>query len=200
MNNIFGLIIAYKYIILFPLAFFEGPIISIIAGFLVSAGFMNLLIVYFIIVFADIFGDAMFYSIGYSGKDIINKHGHYLGITKEKMEKANSFFNENHRKAIILSKLVHGIGATGLIAAGSLKIPYWKFFKTCIFISLIQVAFFLTIGIFFGGAYVHISKYLNYYAAIISILAIILVIFIFYKRANIDKFNKEKIKKIKDYE
>lgn len=200
MNNIFGLIVAYKYLILFPLAFFEGPITAVIAGFLVSTGFMDLLVVYIVIVLADIGGDALFYFIGYSGNNIIYKHGHHFGMTKEKMERANSFFNENHRKAIVLSKLVHGIGATGLVAAGSLKIPYWKFFKTCIVVSLVQVAFFVAIGVFFGGAYVHISKYLNYFAAIISILAILFIIIFFYKRANIEKINKEKIKKIKDYD
>ena len=199
MNNIFTLIVAYKYFILFPLAFFEGPITAVIAGFLVSTGFMDFFMVYFVIILADIGGDAMFYFIGYSGNNILYKYGHYFGITKEKMETANIFFNENHRKAIVLSKLVHGIGITGLISAGSLKIPYWKFFKTCIVISFVQSALFITIGFFFGGSYLYISKYLNYFAVIISILVALFIIIFFYKKFGIKKNSKEENRKIKDY-
>ena len=198
MNKILTLLLAYRYPILIPFAIFEGPIVTVIAGFLVSVGLMNLFAVYGIVVVSDILGDAALYFIGYRGWGFLMKYGFRFGVMKEKMERTNDYFKENHRKAIVLSKLVHGIGSTGLIAAGSLKIPYKRFFTTCLLISMVQSAFFLVIGIFFGGAYAQISKYLNYFAAIISVVALVVIITIFYKRMDVGKFKDKK--KIKDYE
>ena len=198
MSKIFALILAYRYPILIPFSIFEGPITAVIAGFLVSTGLMNIYVVYSIIVLSDVVGDALFYSIGYYGLGFIMKRGSRFGITKEKMDRTNDYFKENHRKAIVLSKLVHGIGSTGLIAAGSLKIPYLRYFKTCLLVSIVQSMFFMVLGIFFGGTYVQISKYLNYFAAIVSVIALVVVIIVIYKRMDVKKFKEEK--KIKDYE
>ena len=41
MDHIVYLLTEYKYLILFPLAIVEGPIIAVIAGFLCSSGFLN---------------------------------------------------------------------------------------------------------------------------------------------------------------
>ena len=155
---------------------------------------MNLLIVYVIVVISDAIGDAMFYSIGYHG-GFLRKYGPRFGITNEKIDRAEDYFKDNHQKSLILSKLIQGIGFTGLIAAGSLKIPYKQYFKTCFSMSLIQSAFYLILGIFFGGAYMQISKYLNYFAALISIAALIVVIIILYKRVDVNKIRGKKKKK-----
>lgn len=191
MSKILGLLLAYRYPILIPFAIFEGPITSVIAGLLISTGLMNPLIVYVIVVISDAIGDAMFYSIGYHG-GFLRKYGPRFGITKEKIDRAEDYFKENHQKSIILSKLIQGIGFTGLIAAGSLKIPYKRYFKTCFSMSLIQSAFYLILGIFFGGAYMQISKYLNYFAALASIAALVVIIIILYKRVSVKKFRGKK--------
>jgi len=92
------------------------------------------------------------------------------------------YFRENHKKAIIMSKLVHGLGFTGLIAAGASHVPYTRYFKTCALISIIQSFVLLLIGIFFGHAYVVIGKYLNYYAAGVSVVVLVVLLFVFIKK------------------
>jgi membrane protein DedA with SNARE-associated domain len=191
MGKIFALLLAYRYPILILFAIFEGPITTVIAGFLVSTGLMNPFVVYAIVVASDVAGDALFYFIGYRGGGFLMKHGPHFGVTKEKMDRTIDYFKENHRKAITLSKLIHGIGSSGLIAAGSLKIPYRRYFETCFLMSVIQSAFFLILGIFFGGAYMQISKYLNYFAALISVAALVVAMLIFYKRMDVKKNQRE---------
>lgn len=187
MNKILALILAYRYPIILPFAILEGPIVTVIAGFLVSIGIMNPLAVYGIVVLGDAIGDTFYYALGYWGREFIMRHGRRFGVTKEKMDKANDYFKENHGKALVLSKLVHGIGTTGLVAAGSLKISYRRFFTTCFLITMVQSAFFLILGIFFGGAYMQIARYLKEFAVIISAVALAVVVIIFYKRTNIKK-------------
>jgi membrane protein DedA with SNARE-associated domain len=175
---IIQLLLTYKYLILIPLSIIEGPIVAVICGFLVTINILSLFLVYAILVIGDIIGDGLIYYMGYSGKRFLK----YFRVTDEKLEKAKKYFEENHKKAIIMSKLVHGIGFTGLVAAGASHVPYKRYFKTCTLISIIQSAVMLTIGILFGHAYVQIGKYLDYYAAGISILVLVILLIIFIKK------------------
>src|ERR1035437_1989467 len=176
-----SLLLTYKYIILIPLAIIEGPIVSVIAGFLVTLGVFNPLLVYVVMVLGDIIGDGIIYYMGYSGKRFLK----YFRVTEEKLEKAKQYFHENHKKPIFMSKLVHGIGFTGLIAAGASHVPYKRYFLTCTFISVVQSAVMLTVGILFGHAYVQIGKYLDYYAAGVSVIVLIVLLIIFIRKYHI---------------
>ncbi len=184
--TIVQLILTYKYLILIPLAVAEGPIVSVIAGFLVTLGVFNLFAVYIIMVLGDILGDAIFYYIGYSGKTLFH---YYFKMNEEKIAKAKLYFEKNHNKAIAGSKIMWGIGTAGLIAAGVLHVPYKKYFKTCAMYSLAQSFIMMLLGVFFGQAYEIIGKYINYYASIVSILAVAIIIYLIFIR--IFKENKE---------
>jgi len=170
---IIQLLLTYKYFILIPLAIIEGPIVSVIAGFLVTLGFFNPLVVYVVMVSGDIIGDGIFYYLGYRGKNLF----HYFKINEEKIEKAKVYFEKNHQKAIAGSKIMWGIGTTGLLAAGALHVPYKRYFKTCALYSLVQSFIMIFLGMFFGQAYEIIGKYFDYYAAIISILVLVVLLF-----------------------
>ncbi len=181
------LLMTYRYFIIIPLAVGEGPIVSVLCGFLVTLGFFNPLLVYVIMVLGDIVGDAMFYSIGYYGKRFLP----YFKVTDAKLEKAKIYFENNHKKAILASKIVYGLGTAGLISAGALHVPYKKYFKTCALFSLAQSLIMMTIGIFFGHAYVVIEKYLNYYAAFASVIVLVVLLFVI-----IRKYKKKVAEKI----
>ena len=172
------LLLTYKYIILMPLAIIEGPIVAVICGFLVTLKIFNPLLVYIVLVIGDIAGDGVIYYIGYSGKRFLK----YFKITEEKLEKAKQYFSDNHKKAIFISKLAHGIGFTGLIAAGASHVPYQRYFKTCTLISVVQSAVMILVGVLFGHAYVQIGKYLNYYAAGVSVIALVTLLFVFIRK------------------
>ena len=176
------LLLTYRYLILIPLAIIEGPIVTVVCGFLVTLKVFNPLLVYVIMVLGDIVGDAGIYYIGYSGKRFLK----YFRVTEEKLEKAKKYFEGNHKKAIAMSKLVHGIGFTGLVAAGTIHVPYKRYFKTCAMISVIQSFIMLVLGILFGHAYEQIGKYLNYYAAIVSVFTLIFLVILFLRKY---KFN-----------
>lgn len=160
------------------MAVIEGPIVAVVCGFLITLKILDPFLVYVILVVGDVIGDGIIYYIGYSGKRFL----HYFKINQEKLEEAKIYFEENHKKAIIASKLVHGIGFTGLIAAGASHVPYKRYFKTCILISLVQSVIMIAVGVLFGHAYVQIGKYLDYYAAVVSLIVLFILLFIFIKK------------------
>lgn len=183
MESTLALITAYGYTILVPLSIVEGPIITVIAGFLASSGIFNPIIVYFIAILGDLIGDTIAYSIGrWGGKLLKGKLGKFFGATPEKLEMAKQKFASSHRKTILLSKIMHGIGITGLTAAGILKVPYFRYITTCLTISLIQSAILLSIGLFVGNAYIQIGKYFNYFAATTVLLGLAVAAFFLIKK------------------
>jgi len=187
MEAILSLLSTYKYIILFPLAVAEGPITTITAGFLSHLGILNIFLVYIIIVSGDIVGDASLYLLGRWGSPFVHRYGPKIGLTEERLSKSKVYFYDNKKKALFFSKTLHGVGFTGLIVAGNLRIPYHKFFPICFAISIIQTLFFLAIGVFFGRAYVLIGSYLNFYDSILFIIAIFTLIYVLLKKYNIIK-------------
>lgn len=182
MESILVLFLEYKYVILFPLVVFEGPFATIISGFLISIHIFNIYIAYSIIILGDLVGDSMFYSIGRWGGPYLLKYGVRFKITQEKLDKAKKYFTDHHHTAIITSKLAHGIGVTGLMAAGALRISFYKYIKTCFYIALAQSAVLLAIGFFSGYAYSRVFAYLDNYAKIISGLVLCIIgLFLFFK-------------------
>ena len=178
-----ALILAYKYYVLFPLAIVEGPILAAAAGFFISTGYLNFIPVYIIVILGDVIGDFLMYAIGrFSRVALIDRFGKFFNVTPEKLEQAKEYFNQNHKKALFFSKIFHGIGVAGLIAAGSLRIPYWRFMKICLAISIFQSAFLIMLGILFGKAYIELGEYLNYYSSGTILIAIAVLIFFIFKR------------------
>ena len=166
----------YGYAIIFPLAIFEGPIVMVLCGFLSSIGIFNPFLAYGVGILGDFVGDTLFYLLGRFGQRSLAKYGPSFGITQERIERAERYFLEKHTKAIRLSKIAHGVGIAGLIAAGVLKIPYGRFLLAAAPITFAQYALFLVIGIFFGHTYIQIGKYFDYFVAIVAITALAAIV------------------------
>ena len=178
-------ILAYKYLILLPLSIIEGPFLAVICGFLVVGKILNPWIVFPILLAGDIIGDALLYYAGRTGKGVLR----FFKVKEENLEEAKKYFANNHHKALIMSKLIHGLGFTGLLAAGAVRVPYKKYFITCATVTLVQSAILLALGVLFAGAYMQIAKYLDYYAATVSAIFAVIIIWFLIKR-----YNKNKIK------
>lgn len=184
MAHIIDLLLAYKYLILFPLAVVEGPIITVIAGLFVRTGVLSFFAVYSIVVIGDAFGDSIAYAVGrFGGPAVLKKFGNFFGVTDAKVAQAREYFINNRHKTLILSKIIHGVGVAGLVTAGNLKVPYRRFFLICLMVSLIQSMVFLLLGVLFGHAYVTFGKYFDFFGrgTIIIGICIALVAFFWYR-------------------
>jgi len=166
LTKIINLLLAYKYMLLFPIAVIEGPIITVIAGFLSSKGLFMLWIAYAIVVFADFAGDTLYYSIGkFGGRPFIRRFGHYLKIDENKLASAENYFKNHGGKTLLFGK-IQAWGALILIAAGIGKMHYWRFILFCMLGTIPKSLLFILIGYYFGHAYDLINRYLGIAGAI----------------------------------
>src|SRR5450755_4508342 len=99
--DIVSLLTHYKYLLLFPLAIVEGPILAVIAGFLCVNGFLNPLLVLPIIVLGDITGDSICYSLGRWGMpEFIKKIFFRFGLNPKSIDRVRIYFDSNPARTI----------------------------------------------------------------------------------------------------
>lgn len=184
LNEVNQWLLHYKYFALFPLAVLEGPIVTVIAGFLTSLGVFNLIIVYLVIVAGDLAGDVIHYYAGrWGGIRFIERWGKYIGIGKDRVLSLQEQFARRGDKLLFIGKMSHGIGGAFLIAAGLIKMPLDKFLMSNFLATLIKSLLLLMLGYYFGWAIAAINVYFQKIAvASIAIAVFLFLIYFFYFR------------------
>ncbi|MGA8848790.1 MAG: VTT domain-containing protein [Dehalococcoidia bacterium] len=187
LQQIILLLTTHKYLFLFPVAVVEGPIITVIAGFLSSLGLLNIFIAYAVVVVGDIVGDIMHYAFGYYGRQkFVKRWGRFLGITLERVEQLEKHFEKHTGKTLIIGKLSQVVGAVVLVAAGIARVPLRKFIWYNFISTLPKSLILLLIGYYSGESYVKISSYLDY-TAIGTVVAAVIFIVIYFMIKNVSK-------------
>lgn len=172
LNNVVLWLLNYRYTVLFPILIIEGPIITIIAGFLSSQGIFNIWAVYGLAITGDVAGDIIYYALGrWGGRRLIERWGRFFGLGIEKINGLERHFANHSGKTLIFGKLSHAIGGPILAAAGIVKMPLNKFVWFNFLATLPKSLLLLIIGYYFGEAYKQINHYLNY--ATVWIFAVI---------------------------
>lgn len=176
VNQIFGLLYTYSYLVLFPLVVIEGPVVTIIAGFLVSLGFMDFIPAYMTVVAGDIAGDMIYYS---AGRWWLNRT--YKGVLKffninlKFVQKLEGAIKKNKGPFLFFGKLSHAIGGVILFAAGSAGIPVRDFLEFNFFATLPKSLILLAVGYYFGNTVNNFRNALDYSVLGLFVLTLVLV-------------------------
>jgi membrane-associated protein len=171
-------LLMYRYAIAYPLAIFEGPIVMMVAGFLIRLGFFDFWPIYLIMIAGDLTGDIIWYTVGrHGGRPLIERYGHWLNISPENIERAQEFFHEHQTKILFISKLTTGFGfaIATLIAAGASRVPFKKYITINFFGEFIWAGFLFAIGYFFGNLYIYVNKSLRW-GFIIGLIVIAMLV------------------------
>lgn len=173
----------YGYYLLFPITVIEGPIITILAGFLTSIGYLNAYIAYIVVVAGDLAGDALYYLLGRYGRDNwLKKWGKYVGITAENVKKLEDHYIEHAGKTLLAGKVLHGIGGVFLVSAGASRMPFWKFVWYNFLGSAPKSLMLMAAGYYFGKYLVKIDSILDAVALIVIVVTLAAIAYYFYGR------------------
>lgn len=172
----------FKYLILFPLIVVEGPVTVITAGVISSLGFLNFFLVYIIAVFGDLVGDSLYYVAGRFGRRWLDRWGRFIGMSKERLEKMETHFQDHGGKTLIAGKLSHAVGAIVLVSAGIAKIPFRKFIIFNFWATLPKTLILLLIGYYFGNTILHMVRYFDFAWLGMLVITILLLVAYFLLR------------------
>ena len=177
LGKIFLLLIQYKYAVFFPIMVVEGPIVTVIAGFLASLGYFNLFVLYAVSVAGDLTGDVIYYILGrWGGRRFIDKWGGYLKINFASIERFEKLFHRHAGKTLLLGKATHLIGGGILAAAGAAKFSFSRFLFFNTLATLPKSLILVMLGYYFGREYEKINKTFDYFVFAAVLLLFILVI------------------------
>jgi len=165
------LILRYRYSILIPLSFIEGPLVALTAGTLAAVGLFNIYILIVVFFLRDIIFDAVYYAIGYFGRDtrFANRMLARLKITPDHLAQARSLWERRPMMTMFIGKLAYGIASAFIVAVGMMRMPLGLFFKYGAIVAIVEYGGFLATGYFLGASLgrdvVEIVKKLEYVLA-----------------------------------
>ncbi|HAS80957.1 MAG: DedA [Candidatus Nomurabacteria bacterium GW2011_GWE1_32_28] len=164
--NFLLILTSYKYLLLFLAIVIEGPILMVASGFLVLLGFFELIPAFLVILAGDLFGDIIWYYIGYFfAEPFLNKYGKFFKLTPDMFEKAKGLFHKYHVKILLISKITIGLGMSlaTLMAAGATHIPLKKYLTLNFIGEVVLISILLSVGYFFGQLYTSIADTMKIY-------------------------------------
>ena len=131
---------------------FPSEVAMIPAGYLAHKGEMSLVLAFISGTLGSLLGAIFNYYLGYFfGREIVLKYGKFVGITHEKMDKFEAFFNKHGEISTFNSRLIPGIRQYISLPAGLAKMNIFRF---CLFTTLgagIWCAVLLGVGYFLGS-------------------------------------------------
>lgn len=155
MELALSLLLKYKYAVLLPLAILEGPIVSLVAGFLVSSGVLDPLLSFMILLFGDIIPDTIFYYIGYFGNKTgrIRAYFSRMHFFAEHGKIIEQLWMRHGLKTMFFGKLAYGFALPFLVSAGAIRLPFRKFISYAIPVTVFQYGIIMSVGYLLGSSY-----------------------------------------------
>lgn len=161
-RHLLGFMIQYRYELIFPFAVVEGPVITMVSGFLVSLGYLSLIPTFAIVLMGDMISDSGFYTIGRYAAGLLKKVK-FFRVSEKRLEKLESHYEKHPAKTLAVGKISYGLGSFFLAAAGASKMEYPKFLQYIFVPNAVRSGILLGIGYYFGAAYRQFGTYIHYY-------------------------------------
>lgn len=170
------LVSQYGYWVLFPVAVVEGPATSVLAGTLVASGQFDGLVVFFLLIAADLVGDALYYSLGRWGHTpFLERLERRLSLTQERFRPLEDGFRKHDWKFILIGK-TQPFGSIILYFAGATKMPILRYMLFNLLATGPKVLLFETVGYFIGAGILHSTKYIDYITFLFFGIGLVLLV------------------------
>lgn|SRR3989338_4219123 len=146
---LFGIIFAETGLVIVP--FLPGDSLLFVVGTLAGGGYLNIVVVYVVLLAAAIIGDTVNYWIGHHlGPKVFSREKSRF-FKKEHLEKTREFFEKHGGKTIILARFIPIIRTFAPFVAGVGKMHYRTFLFYNVTGGFIWVTALMLAGYFFGG-------------------------------------------------
>lgn len=191
------LILQYRYWILIPLTFIEGPIVAFVAGMLASLDYFNVYFLAILFFVRDVGLDGVYYAIGYFGgrTPFAERMLKKIGVTDDHVEEVRVLWSRRPGWTMFIGKLSYGIASAFIVVAGMVKMPLGKFFKYGAIVAVLQYGVLLVAGYYFGtslgGKAEKIIENIQYVIAFVAIVTTGYYLFTWYMRRKLLKADRD---------
>jgi membrane protein DedA with SNARE-associated domain len=149
----------YGYLAVFAFVLLEdfgvpvpGETILILGAVYAGTGRLNVVLVGLIGLIAAVLGDNIGFLIGHrGGRPLIERHGRYLLITPERLDRATGFFERHGGKVVVVARFIEGLRQANGIIAGITGMHWARFVLFNAIGAALWVAVWTTIGYVSGS-------------------------------------------------
>lgn len=178
-DSLLPLIEEYRYWILVPLTFIEGPMVGFVAGAFSRLGYFDPLVAFSVFILRDMFVDTLWYYIGKQGGKTrasawLLKKTH---VTEAHLHAVRILWNERGLRTMFLGKLSYGIAQIFLAIAGMVGMPFRRFLRYAFIVAVVEYGVLFVGGYLVGGAFDGIAGVLANIQFAITILALVITLF-----------------------
>ncbi len=150
-TDIYVLIQDYGLMIIAPIALLEGPVVSVVSGYLAKSGLIKVPQTFSVLVLADLVGDCIVYAIGRKGRARVALPWlAACGVTRRRLAQVLRSFRTKGGRILVAGKLTHSAGFAVLLAAGMARMSFPRFLALNLLATLPKVAVFMALGWWFG--------------------------------------------------
>lgn len=173
------------YLLLLPLSIIEGPIVTIVAGSMTAAGYLDAWTVLVIVVLGDLIGDTAFYALGRWGTALLTRRGgRWMGLTPDRLARLRLRFAARSRSTLAIGKLTHSIGALVLVAAGAARMNYAEFLLINLVTTIPKSAVLLLFGYYLGQGLLQLTGGFAYLPLVLLAVGAVLLVALFARRGS----------------
>lgn len=151
-----------------------GETILIAAAVYAGAGRLNILAVAVIAFFAAVAGDNVGLAIGhFGGRPLVLRLGRYVGITGERLDKAETWFNRHGGKVVSIARFVEGLRQANGVVAGVTRMHWLKFLTYNALGAALWVGVWTTVGDVSGS---HIDRVYSLVSRVFLYLVVAIIV------------------------
>lgn len=152
-DHLTQLIIDYRYWIVIPLSFLEGPVVAFAVGTLSQFGYFNPFVAVWVFFAKDMIMDGLFYFLGRfaTRARVVQRILHKGGIITESTEEFREQWQRHAFRTMFMAKLPHGFSSVFLAMSGVIKAPWGRFFSYAAIIAVLQYVLLFVLGYYFGS-------------------------------------------------
>jgi membrane-associated protein len=146
-------LIAYGSAMILPLSVIEGPVVTVLTGFLAAQGYFHWYWALCLLVCGDLIGDLIYYWIGRTGRTPLAGVARRFGLRRGVPAEVQAGLTHNAAKMLFIGKWTHSIGCFVLIGSGMLRLPLPRFILINLLATIPKSTALFCIGYFAGNCY-----------------------------------------------
>ena len=174
----------WTYLVVAVLAFLEtgafvgllvpGETTLLIGGAVAGLGEINLYLLIAIAWLAAFLGDTVSFFLGRRlGRDFVLRHGPRVGITRDRFEKVEAYFEKNGGRTVLIGRFVGVVRAIAPFVAGTSGMAYPAFAPYSILGSGLQVSIHVLAGYLFAQSIDAAAEYVGLFAVILGTVIVV---------------------------
>jgi membrane-associated protein len=178
-------LIAHGSALILPLAVVEGPVVTIVTGFLAAQGYFDRYCALLLLTGGDLVGDLVYYWIGRTSIRPLTLLRGQIGLGDAVTPKLQQDLAHSATTMLFVGKWTHTVGCLVLIGAGMLRMPLQRFILANLFAGIPKTVVLFGLGYFAADQYPILERHAVLGATVTGAVGIACIVVILRKTGRI---------------